>query len=149
MVKTAVLSVWRIALWALGLNVAWELAQCLLFYDMAGWGFWRSTAFMWGAILGDVLIVLGIAYAAKVVVGKGHITPPDEWGWLVLLLFGFVTSIVLEGAAQALDLWHYSALMPTVHIGGHAVGLSPIIQVTFLPALSVWLASHTGPHRRR
>ena len=52
-----------------------------------------------------------------------------------LLFFG------LEWAAQALDLWGYSELMPTVEVLGRTVGLSPIVQVMLLPALSVYLAS--------
>jgi hypothetical protein len=56
-----------------------------------------------------------------------------------------VASVGLEWAAQALDLWGYSDLMPTLTVLGHTVGLSPVVQVTTLPALSAWLATRRGP----
>jgi hypothetical protein len=35
--------------------------------------------------------------------------------------------------------------MPTVRLGGEAVGLAPVAQITLLPALSLWLAG-AFPH---
>ena len=49
----------RVAVWGLILNMIWEFGQCIFLYDMWDWGFWRGTLWMWGAIFGDVLIVLG------------------------------------------------------------------------------------------
>jgi hypothetical protein len=131
----------RVALWGFGLNAAWEFVQCPLFYDMWSWGFWRATAWMWGAILGDVLIVLGVAWAAGRLVGPGRLTPPDGAGWAALLGVGLGAAVGLEWAAQALDLWGYTDRMPTVEVLGRAVGLSPVVQVTLLPALAFRLSS--------
>ena len=131
----------RIALWGFALNAGWEFVQCTALYDMWSWGFWRATVYMWGAILGDVLIVLGVAWGAVQLVGKGRLTPPDGLGHGALLAVGFVAAVFLEWAAQVLDLWGYSGLMPTVEVLGHPVGLSPVVQVTTLPALSVYLAT--------
>jgi len=131
----------RIAAWALAFNAAWEFAQCPFLYDMGGPGFWRATAWMWGAIAGDVLIVLGVAALAHRLVGARRLTPPDRAGWTALLAVGFVAAVGLEWAAQALGLWGYSALMPTLPLGGREVGLAPVVQVTVLPALSVRLAT--------
>ena len=133
---------WRgTALWGFGLNAVWEFAQCTLLYDMWDWGFWRATAYMWGAILGDGLIVLGIARLAQLLAGSRHVWPPDVHGWVTLLVVGFVASVGLEWIARAFDLWGYSDLMPMLVVAGHPVGLSPIVQVTLLPALSVYFAS--------
>jgi hypothetical protein len=131
----------RIALWGFVLNMLWEFGQCTLLYDMWDWGFWRATAWMWGAILGDVVIVLGVVLGAVLLVGARRVAPPDALGWAALLGAGFVASVGLEWAAQALDLWGYSDLMPTLTVFGHTVGLSPVVQVTVLPALSAWLAT--------
>lgn len=139
----------RIALWGFALNAVWEFGQCLFLYDMWGWGFWRTTAWMWGAIVGDVVIVLGVAALAGLVVGGAHLAPPDVRGWAALLLVGFVAAVFLEWAAQALSLWGYSALMPTITVLGHTVGLSPVVQVTLLPAASVYLAMRGAPNRRK
>lgn len=131
----------RVALWGFGLNTFWEFAQCTVLYDMWDWGFWRATTWMWGAILGDVLIVLGAVLGAVLLVGARRVAPPDALGWAALLGVGFVMAVGLEWAAQALSLWSYSDLMPTLTVLGHTVGLSPVVQVTALPALSAWLAT--------
>ena len=108
---------------------------------MWDWGFWRATVWMWGAIAGDVVITLGVALGAALAVGARRLDPPRSVGWAALLGVGFVASVGLEWGAQALDLWGYTALMPTLTVLGHTVGLSPIVQVTILPALAVWGAT--------
>lgn len=129
----------RVALWGFLLNMLWEFGQCTLLYDMWDWGFWRATAWMWGAILGDVGIVLGVVWIAHRFTAR--VVPPDARGWATLLLVGFVASVGLEWAAQALGLWGYSDLMPTLTVFGHTVGFSPVVQVTFLPALCARFAA--------
>ena len=133
------------------LNAAWEFGQCTLLYDMWNWGFWRATVWMWGAIFGDVLIVLGVAALAGLLAGWQHLAPPDARGWTALLLIGFVAAVFLEWAAQTLALWGYSALMPTITVGGHTVGLSPVVQITLLPAVNVCLAvrAYSAARKRR
>lgn len=139
----------RIALWGFLLNMLWEFGQCTVLYDMWSWGFWRATVWMWGAILGDVLIVLGVAALARWAVGARPLAPRgarslDVRGWTALLVVGFVASVFLEWAAQVLGLWGYSDLMPVIDVFGHTVGLSPVVQVTALPALSVYLAARSS-----
>ncbi len=131
----------RIALFGLILNALWEFGQCTVLYDMWSWGFWKATLWMWAAIFGDVGIVLGVAFLAGRLAGPAHLYPPDGRGWAALLGVGFAAGVGLEWLARALDLWGYTALMPTLTVGGEAVGLSPIVQVTLLPALSVFLAT--------
>lgn len=131
----------RVALWGLVLNALWEFAQCVFLYDMWDWSFWRASAWMWGAIAGDVLIVLGVVVLAALLVGAHRLRPPDAAGWAALLGVGLVAAVGLEWAAQALELWGYTGLMPTLRVLGREVGLSPIVQVTALPALSVRLAA--------
>ncbi len=131
----------RIAAWSLGLNAVWESLQCGFLYDMGDRGFWRSTVWMWGAIFGDVLIVLGVAALAARLGGAGRLAPPDAPGWSALLGVGFVAAVALEWAAQALGLWGYTVLMPTLLVFGREVGLSPIVQVAVLPVLCVRLAT--------
>ena len=134
----------KIAAWGFGLNALWEFGQCFFLYDMWDWGFWRATAWMWGAIFGDVFIVLGIAFVASVLVGAGQLDPLMQRGWIALLLVGFGAAVLLEWGAQALHLWEYSNLMPMVEVLGYTVGLSPVAQIAVLPALSVHLAVRKG-----
>jgi hypothetical protein len=131
----------RIAFYALLLNALWEFVQCVLFYDMWSMGFGRATLWMWSAILGDVLIVLGVAFLAQWLVGPRHLDPLDRRGWLVLLAVGLAAGVLLEWLARVLGLWSYGPLMPTVKVFGATVGLLPILQVMLLPALSVRLAA--------
>jgi len=44
------------------------------------------------------------------------------------------------------DLWGYTTAMPIVSIFGHEVGLSPVLQTTFLVAASICLANRFSPH---
>lgn len=132
----------RVALWGFGLNALWEFAQCTVLYDMWDWGFWRASAWMWGAIAGDMLIVLAVVWLALRLAAR--VVPPDSRGWAALLGVGFVASVGLEWAAQALGLWGYSDLMPTLTVLDHTVGLSPVVQVTALPAVSAWAAGRLG-----
>lgn len=130
----------RIALNGFVLNTLWEFGQCMVLYDMWGWPFWKATVWMWGAILGDVLIVLGVVYLARLLVGAPRFWPPTRTGWAALLGIGFVSSVGLEWLAIVMHLWDYGTLMPTLDVLGTPVGLSPIVQVTLLPAVSVFLA---------
>lgn len=134
------LPVRRIALWAFVLNTFWEFGQCTLLYDMWNWGLWRGTLWMWGAIAGDVVIVLAIVAIGVMLTGADHLNPPAGGGWLALISTSFVASILLEWLALYLELWDYSSLMPTLDVFGFSVGLSPIAQITLLPSLSVLLA---------
>ncbi len=132
----------RLAGWAFVLNTMWEFGQCVFLFDMWDWPFWKATLYMWAAVAGDVLIVLGVVWMARRLAPR--VVPPDARGWGALLFVGACAALVLEWAALALDLWSYSALMPTVQVAGHAVGLSPLVQITTLPAFSAWLAGRAS-----
>lgn len=136
------LPLYRIALWGFLLNAFWEFGQYVLFYDMRDWGFWR------GAACGDVGIVLGVVALARLAVGDNALISMSGRGWTALLAVGllavgFVASVLLEWLAKVVHLWSYSALMPTITLFGHSVGLSPIAQITALPTLSIALATRS------
>jgi hypothetical protein len=122
------------------LNTVWESAQCLFLYDMTGWSSWKGAAYMSASIAGDVLIVLGVVAASWLLVGRSVPALMGSRGKITTIALGFVAGILLEWFARALNLWRYSALMPTIAVAGKTVGLAPIIQVTILPAASLWLA---------
>ena len=120
------------------LNMLWEFAQCLVLYDMTGWSIWRSAAYMSAAIAGDVLIVLGVVAASWLSLGRSMPALLGSRGWITTLALGLVASVLLEWFARVLNLWSYSALMPTISVGDQTVGLAPIIQVMILPAVSLY-----------
>ena len=132
----------RVALYGLVLNALWEFGHGGLFYDMweeVGWaaGLFHITL----AILGDVVIVLAVMARARYTAGAVHVAPPNGRGWMALLGFGLMAAIALEWIARRLDWWSYNDLMPTVAVLGEAVGLSPVAQISLLPALSVYLGT--------
>ena len=127
-----------LAAFGLLLNMLWEFAQCLFLYDMAGWSFWRSAAYMSAAIVGDVLIVLGVVATSWLSLGRSMPALLCSRGWITTLALGLVAGLLLEWFARVLNLWSYSALMPTISVGSQTVGLAPIIQVMILPAASLY-----------
>jgi len=122
------------------LNMLWEFAQCLVLYDMSGWSFWRAAVYMWAAIAGDVLIVLGVVMASWILSQRSMAVLLSRRGWITTLALGLVAGLLLEWFARVLNLWSYSALMPTISVGDQTVGLAPTIQVTILPAATHYLA---------
>lgn len=136
----------RIALYGLALNAAWEFGHAGPLYDM--WdevGLWKGLFHITLAILGDAVIVLGVALLACRCVGPHHVLSFSWKGCLALLALGFTAAVGLEWIAKALGWWTYNELMPTLHVFGEPVGLSPVAQITLLPALSVLLAARFRP----
>lgn len=96
---------------------------------------------MWAAIFGDVLIVLGLWKGTTILLPSVQFDSPGQKGYLILLILSFLASIFLEWVALFLGLWQYTSAMPVVTLFGFDVGLLPILQITFLPALSIYLAN--------
>ena len=132
----------EIALYGLVLNAIWEIVQLVFLYNCWNeWSPWQRVLIPLVCILGDVLIMLGVAALAALVVGSKQVYPPEAAGWIALLAVGFVAGVLLEWVALALGLWTYEPHMATLHVGPVRIGWSPILQITLLPAVSVYLAS--------
>lgn len=133
--------------WAFILNTFWEFGQCIFLYNMWSWPFWEATLWMWGALFGDILIVLALWKGVVTLFPTVKFSEGGSRDYSLLVILSFAASILLEWAAIYLDLWTYDRSMPTLLIFGYKVGLSPILQITFLPALSIY-PSHTVPFTR-
>lgn len=125
-----------IALYGLILNTIWEFVQAGPLYDM-----WEEVSL---AILGDVLLVLGVAGASVIICGSSNVFPLSLKGCISLITIGFIAGLLLEWIAKALDWWTYNELMPVISVMGETVGLAPLLQVTLLPFLSVLLTDKAG-----
>jgi len=90
---------------------------------------------------GDMLIVLGLWKGASFLRGLGPFHKPSTAGYLILILLSFGASIVLEWLAIYLNLWSYDPFMPTLTFYDRKIGILPILQITSLPALSVYMGS--------
>ena len=129
-----------IILWAFILHTVWEFGQCMFLYDMWDWPFLKTTIWMWSAVFGDILIVLALWKITVFAVPFINYDNPDSKSYFILILISFAASILLEWIAIVLDLWEYSDAMRVITVFGYEVGLSPILQITFLPAASIYLA---------
>lgn len=132
----------RVALYGFVLNALWEFGHAGLLYDM--WDevrFWDGMFHITLAILGDVVIVLGVTLLAGWCVGLHSVLPPNWKGWFALFFVGLLAGIGLEWIAIAQDWWTYNDRMPTLTVFDETVGLSPVIQVMMTPAMSVLLAT--------
>lgn len=130
-----------IVLWAFILNTLWEFGQCVFLYNMWSWSFWKATFWMWGAVFGDILIVLGLWKGTTTLFASVQFSGSSWKDYMLLTGISFLAGILLEWAAIYLDLWTYDRSMPVFSIFGYQVGLSPILQITFLPALSIYLSN--------
>lgn len=125
----------RLALFSL----AWEILQ-LPFYTLAS-----ETRITWIAYaiahctVGDILIGTMALIVALVICRSGE---PARWPgnkilfWTVLICAAY--TIMSERHHLLHGHWAYSPLMPI--IAGLQVGLSPLLQWLFVPAVSWWLA---------
>ncbi|WP_340106812.1 hypothetical protein [Rhodohalobacter sp. 8-1] len=139
----------HVVFWAFLLHTLWEFIQCLFLYEMWDWPFWEATLWMWAAIFGDILIVLGLWKTVTVFASAVHIKVSTFKEYALLLGISFLASFFLEWIAKVLNLWQYSSNMPVIEILNYPVGLSPVLQITFLPALSVYLAGKSKMKNNR
>lgn len=136
--------VW-IAFYGFILNTIWEFAHAGWLYDM-----WQEVSLLDGlfhiflAILGDVLIVVTISLLAVLICGPSDLLKLGFKSSLCLLLTGFMAGLLLEWAAKMLNWWNYNDLMPIINFMDESIGLSPLLQIFFLPFISVFLAIKIG-----
>ena len=86
----------HIIFWAFLLHTLWEFTQCLFLYDMWDWPFWKATIWMWAAIFGDILIVLGLWKLALALIPSRQFKPVNFKDYALLIGVSFPISIFLE-----------------------------------------------------
>jgi len=129
---------WAFACVTFLLHYAWELLQGPLYTQFAGLSWTEHALPCLPAALGDVVIA-AVAHAFA-----GALT--RRWRWpfernrmapaLLWLAAGLVITVTFELLAVSWGRWAYTERMPQV-LG---VGLSPLLQWTLLPPLSLLLA---------
>ena len=128
--------------WLLALSLVWELAQLPLYT------LWTeaSPAYVTFAVVhcaaGDVLIGSAALAVALLATRAGAM---QSWSWraigLVLASVGVAYTAFSEWINTVLrPAWAYSELMPTLRLGGVALGLSPLLQWLVVPPLALHLA---------
>ena len=119
------------------LHLSWEVGHSLLYDWNPDISFYiPHISFM---ALKDALWSVAFFGIMAVVMQDFFWFKTKKNGWLVIALMGFIFSvIIIEWQALATERWQYNNLMPIVPLFG--VGLTPILQMTFLPILSVFTA---------
>lgn len=129
-------------LWALLLHGMWEYGQVVPLYRCwERWTRWQRIWILPAATLGDAVATVTFAAGTAAALGPGRVLPLSGIGAAMLLAIGFGAGIVFETVARGLDFWRYEDVMPTIRIAGHHVGVAPIVQMTILPTLTVWIAT--------
>lgn len=118
------------------LNFPWELAQAPLFASMGQLAFEEAFLACLRATLGDVVLALA-AYLAVALATQDLLWAlrPGVARLAAFSALGIGATIILELHATGSGRWVYGDSMPRLPPLG--VGLSPILQWTFLPPTSV------------
>jgi len=119
------------------LHFAWEMMQVPLYEGMAAGEHWPAVLWCTRAAAGDAVISIG-AYAGAAVRARDRfwLRSPSAARLLVFLSIGLLIAVVLEWLnVHQWARWSYSPRMVTVF----GVGLSPLLQWTLLPLLTLWL----------
>lgn len=118
------------------LNLLWENAHGVLYVTDMKW--MENSAYL-PCSLGDVLLVL-ICYTAISFF-------LNDWNWgieanamqlIYLLLFSSLVAVVAEKIAIDMAWWQYKQEMPRIPF--LKIGLSPWLQITITPVISVLFA---------
>ena len=121
------------------LNEVWEMSQMSAYVETAGHPWMSTLSPCTGAAVGDVGIVLGIYAACALAVGDLGWGLRGRWNiYATAAVLGLACAALVEHAALAAGRWSYTESMPVVPVLG--AGLWPLLQMTLLPPLTVWIA---------
>ncbi|MFY9314571.1 MAG: hypothetical protein WAO95_03310 [Burkholderiales bacterium] len=131
--------------WFAGLNLVWETLQIPL-YTLWTESPAREIAFAIAhCTIGDVLI--GVS-ALALVLTLTRAPAATDWRWnriaALLALAGTGYTAFSEWMNTQLGHWTYSALMPTLAVGGIEIGVSPLAQWLVVPPAALYLARRHG-----
>ncbi len=117
------------------LHLVWESVHLSLYkgYEKLGTG-WRLSLM---ATLGDVMyVLLAVLFMSLVKENVTWLSHPTFVNYGNLALLGFAIALFVEYKALALRRWGYGDRMLLVF----GVGLSPLLQMTILLPLAVYIA---------
>lgn len=121
------------------LHYLWEVAQMPLYVESGSWLQFALHCIV--PSLGDGLIMLMILCTGILVFRSGDwFIQPGPAGYAVMLIAGLLISVIVEwGAVYVLGRWRYTASMPL--LPGLGIGLSPVLQMLFLPPIAFRLTA--------
>ena len=122
-----------------GLNWLWEMLQMPAYVEMVGrsWSATATTCALTG--LGDAAITLLIYGVGALATGRTlWVTDYGYKAYAAAALAGATSAVLIEWIAQGTGRWTYTSRMPVVPVLG--TGLWPLLQLTVLVPLALWLA---------
>lgn len=124
---------------AFGLNWLWETVQMGAYAQTADRP-WPAVALLHIVpSLGDVAITFAIYGVGALAAGKLRWGTTRMWNaYATAALLGGASAVAVEWKALASGRWSYTELMPVVPVLD--VGLWPLLQLTLLVPLALWLA---------
>jgi hypothetical protein len=128
--------------WLAALNLAWEAAHVRLYT------LWNEATPAYIAFsivhctLGDVLIG-GAALLLALILGREGALA--DWRWVRIAFLSTISGAGYTVFSEWMNItllrsWRYSETMPVLGFGGFEIGLTPLAQWLFAPALALYCA---------
>lgn len=139
--KTSASLIWRWAVLALGLHLAWEIGQLPFYTIWEEAGAWRIALYVTHCVLGDVMIAT-LAYLAVALAWRQADWPRQRpWtGGIMLVALGLGYTVFSEWYnVYRIGAWTYTAVMPRM-LG---IGLTPLLQWLVVPSVMLVLIQRT------
>ena len=126
---------------AFGLNWPWEIVQMPAYAETAG-RFYSPVALAHIVpALGDVALTFAVYGVCALAAGRLRLS--GSWNeYAAAALLGGAVAAAYEWKALSSGWWAYGETMPVVPLLG--VGLWPLLQLTLLVPLALWLATWWG-----
>ena len=130
-----------VALFIIGfvLQWTWEMAQMFAYQEMAGQQWQRTVLTCTLATIGDILATLLVyGFIAILRWNSRWVLQTRAADYVWAGLDGALIAVVTEKLARAYGQWSYTDAMPIVPV--IEVGLLPLVQLTILIPITLWLA---------
>jgi hypothetical protein len=128
----------NVAIFALLLNLPWELWQVPLFREMPTQEHWEGVKTCTFAVAGDAGIEVAAFWAAAFAArDRRWILAPRRGIVATFVASGLAMTIIFEWfATQVFHRWAYGDRMPLIPLIG--IGIVPVVQWVVIPLLCVW-----------
>lgn len=127
-------------------HLVWEIAQLPLYTIWSTGTLREQVIAIVHCTAGDVVIATVAIVLALVLVADSNWPANRFWPTAAAALMG---GVAYTGFSEWLNTvvrasWSYSEWMPVVDLFGFRLGLTPMLQWVFVPALAMWLAMRAG-----
>jgi hypothetical protein len=123
-----------------GLNWLWETVQRRAYTEAMDRPWYAVAIQHIVPTLGDAVVTFAVYGVGALAAGQFRWGTTGRWNvYATAALLGGACAVVVEWKALASGWWSYADVMPIVPVLG--VGLWPLLQLTLLVPLALWLAA--------